>query len=42
VSEHIKEHVGLLDAIVNREPERAAALAEAHVRHFEQAIRSVL
>jgi DNA-binding GntR family transcriptional regulator len=42
VSEHIKEHVGLLDAIVNREPDRAAALAEAHVRHFEQAIRSVL
>jgi DNA-binding GntR family transcriptional regulator len=42
VSEHIKEHVGLLDAIVSREPDRAAALAEAHVRHFEQAIRSVL
>ncbi|HET7800636.1 MAG TPA: GntR family transcriptional regulator [Humibacillus xanthopallidus] len=42
VSEHITEHVALLEAIVAREPDRAAALAKAHVTHFEKAIRSVL
>lgn len=42
VSEHIKEHVALLEAIVAKDPERAAELAESHVTHFEAAIRAVL
>lgn len=42
VSQHIKEHVALLEAIVDKDPDRAAALAESHVAHFEKAIRSVL
>jgi DNA-binding GntR family transcriptional regulator len=42
VSEHIREHVALLEAIVDRDADRAAALAEAHVGHFEEAVRAVL
>ena len=42
VSEHIREHVGLLEAIVERDGDRAAQLAAEHVTHFEAAIRAVL
>jgi DNA-binding GntR family transcriptional regulator len=42
VSEHIKEHVALLEAIVAKDPDRAAELAASHVTHFEAAIRAVL
>ncbi len=39
---HIGEHSGLLGAIVDADPDRAAELAAAHVANFEQAIRSAL
>lgn len=42
VSEHIKEHVGLLEAIVAKDAARAEELAASHVTHFEAAIRAVL
>ncbi|MEW1955390.1 GntR family transcriptional regulator [Terrabacter sp. NPDC080008] len=42
VSEHIKEHVALLEAIVAKDADRAAELAGEHVTHFEAAIRAVL
>jgi DNA-binding GntR family transcriptional regulator len=40
--EHVREHAALLEAIVDRDADRAAELASDHVRHFEQAIRTVL
>jgi DNA-binding GntR family transcriptional regulator len=42
VSEHILEHRTLLRAILDGDPDRAAALAAEHVRHFEEAVRSAL
>ncbi|EWT07219.1 GntR family transcriptional regulator [Intrasporangium chromatireducens Q5-1] len=42
VSQHIREHVALLKAIVDRDADRAAELAEIHVTHFETTIRAVL
>ena len=42
VSEHIKEHVTLLEAIVAKDADRAAELAASHVEHFEEAVRAVL
>lgn len=42
VAGHIREHVDLLDAVLERDGERAAALSTEHVRHFDAAIRSVL
>ncbi|WP_448071166.1 GntR family transcriptional regulator [Georgenia yuyongxinii] len=42
VADHIREHVGLLEAIVARDGDRAAKLAADHVTHFEAAIRAVL
>lgn len=39
---HIGEHNGLLGAIVDADPDRAAELAAAHVANFEQAIRAAL
>ena len=42
ISEHIAEHVDLLRAIADGEPDRAAELAAAHARHFENSIRRVL
>jgi DNA-binding GntR family transcriptional regulator len=42
VSQHIREHVALLEAIVDRDADRAAELAESHVTHFETTIRAVL
>jgi DNA-binding GntR family transcriptional regulator len=40
--EHVREHVALLQAIGDRDADRAGELAAEHVRHFELAIRSVL
>lgn len=40
--EHVREHAALLEAIADRDADRAAELASDHVRHFEQAIRAVL
>ncbi len=42
ISAHIREHVGLLEAIVARDADRAAQLAAAHVAHFEASVRAVL
>ena len=42
ISAHIREHVGLLEAIVARDGDRAAQLAAAHVAHFEASVRAVL
>lgn len=41
-SEHVREHVALLEAIVNRDEDGAARLAAEHLNHFERAIRAVL
>lgn len=40
--EHVREHTGLLRAIVDRDADRAGELAAQHVSHFERAIRAVL
>ncbi|GAA3704124.1 GntR family transcriptional regulator [Arthrobacter ginkgonis] len=42
ITEHIAEHVGLLQAILDGDAEGAAKLAAEHVRHFERAVRAVL
>ena len=42
LAEHVREHVGLLEAIAAGDAERAAALAADHVTHFEASIRAVL
>jgi DNA-binding GntR family transcriptional regulator len=42
IDEHIDEHRDLIDAIVSGEPDRARALARAHVRSFESAVRPLL
>ncbi|RGE24376.1 GntR family transcriptional regulator [Leucobacter sp. wl10] len=42
ISAHVGEHVELLRAILDGDADRAAALSEAHVRHFEDTVRSVL
>lgn len=42
VTEHIREHVDLLDAIADGDKERAARLAGEHVTHFERTVRSCL
>jgi DNA-binding GntR family transcriptional regulator len=42
VSEHIAEHVTLLDAIVAGRDEEAARLAYEHVTSFEQSVRDAL
>lgn len=39
---HIREHVALLDAVLEGEADRAAALSADHVHHFDAAIRAVL
>ena len=42
VASHVREHVGLLEAIVAGDEESAAALTLSHVIGFEQAIRALL
>lgn len=42
VAEHIREHLGLLDAILEGDGDRAAALAAEHVQDFDAAIRAVI
>lgn len=42
VASHVKEHVPLLQAIVDGDVETAASLTLAHVTGFEQAIRELL
>lgn len=42
ISTHISEHIGLLQAILDQDEDRAARLASDHVRHFEATVRTVL
>lgn len=42
VTEHIAEHRHLLHAILEGDGDQAAALAERHVTHFENAVRAVM
>lgn len=42
VAGHIREHLGLLDAILDGDQERAESIAAEHVRHFDAAVRSVI
>lgn len=42
VSDHIAEHVGLLDAVGSGDEDLAARLMLEHMEHFEAAIRRVL
>ncbi|GAA1667978.1 GntR family transcriptional regulator [Citricoccus zhacaiensis] len=42
VAGHIREHLGLLDAILEGDQERAETIAAEHVRHFDAAVRSVI
>ena len=42
VAAHVREHIGLLEAIVAGDEESAAALTLAHVTGFEQAIRALV
>lgn len=42
ISGHVREHEALLQAIIDGDADRAAALAEEHVTHFEGLVRSAL
>lgn len=42
VTGHITEHIELIEAILDRDEERAASLALEHVTSFEETIRTVL
>ncbi|WP_417235633.1 GntR family transcriptional regulator [Arthrobacter sp.] len=42
VVEHIREHVELLEAIVDADADRAERLAAEHVAHFEASVRAIL
>ncbi|MBM6621764.1 GntR family transcriptional regulator [Micrococcaceae bacterium RIT802] len=42
VVEHIREHAGLLHAIVDGDADRAERLAAEHVAHFEASVRAIL
>ncbi|GAA1123790.1 GntR family transcriptional regulator [Citricoccus alkalitolerans] len=42
VAGHIREHLDLLDAILDGDADRAEELTSAHIRHFDAAIRQVI
>lgn len=42
MTDHIVEHVGLMQAILDGDEARADTLADEHVRHFDTVIREVL
>lgn len=42
ISSHVHEHVDLLQAIIDRDADRAAMLAGEHVASFERSVREVL
>lgn len=42
VADHVREHISLLQAIVDGDEEQAAKLTLAHVTGFEEAIRALL
>ncbi|WP_144792257.1 GntR family transcriptional regulator [Kocuria palustris] len=39
---HVREHTGLLEAVLSGEAERAARLSLEHINHFDEAIRRVI
>lgn len=42
IADHVREHISLLQAIVDGDEEKAATLTLAHVTGFEQAIRALV
>jgi DNA-binding GntR family transcriptional regulator len=42
ISEHIREHIDLMQSILDGDEDRAATLAAEHVRHFEATVRAAL
>ncbi|GER23341.1 GntR family transcriptional regulator [Zafaria cholistanensis] len=42
ISGNVQEHVALLEAIIDGDPDKAARLAEEHVSHFEQLVQRSL
>lgn len=42
MTDHVGEHIPLLEAIIEADPERAHTIAEHHVAHFERAIRHAI
>jgi DNA-binding GntR family transcriptional regulator len=42
ITGNVREHMALLGAIIDGDPDRAAALAEEHITHFEQLVRNAL
>lgn len=42
MADHVGEHVPLIEAIIDADPERAHTIAEHHVAHFERAIRHAI
>ncbi|MFV0434909.1 MAG: GntR family transcriptional regulator [Leucobacter sp.] len=42
ISGHLREHIDLLQSILDGDEDRAAALAGEHVRHFDESVRAVL
>ncbi|MDQ4490929.1 GntR family transcriptional regulator [Sinomonas sp. ASV486] len=42
ITANVHEHTDLLTAIMDGDPDRAAALAEQHVTHFEDLVRNAL
>lgn len=42
MSDHIREHIPLMEAILAGDEQTAEALARQHVQHFETAVRAVL
>ncbi|MFC7401345.1 GntR family transcriptional regulator [Citricoccus sp. GCM10030269] len=42
IAEHIREHVALLEAILDGRPDDAAAITQEHMKHFETTIRAAL
>lgn len=42
ISEHIHEHIELMQSILDGDEDRAATLAAEHVRHFEATVRAAL
>lgn len=42
ISGNVQEHLALLEAIIDGDPDKAARLAEEHVTHFEQLVQRSL
>ena len=42
ITGNVQEHAALLNAIIDGDADLAAAIAEEHVTHFEELVRSAL